>query len=106
VTARRIKSHLAVASLTAFILTGCDSLPGRPKPADLPLRPSAITDFEQLYAESCAGCHGADGKNGAAIAMNNPVYLAIIDDASMRHVIALGVPGPRCPRSRPAPAAH
>ena len=96
-TARRIKSHLAIASLTAFMLTGCDSLPGRPKPADLPLRPSAVTDFTQLYAENCAGCHGADGKNGAAIAMNNPVYLAIIDDASMRRVIALGVPDTAMP---------
>jgi cytochrome c oxidase cbb3-type subunit 3 len=97
VTASRIKSHLAIASLTAFMLTGCDSLPGRPKPADLPLRPSAITDFQQLYAENCAGCHGVDGKNGAAIAMNNPVYLAIIDDASMRRVITLGVTGTAMP---------
>jgi mono/diheme cytochrome c family protein len=29
--------------------------------------------------------------------MNNPVYLAIIDDASMRHVIADGVPGTAMP---------
>jgi cytochrome c oxidase cbb3-type subunit III len=79
------------------MLSGCDSLPGRPKPADLPMRPSAITDFSQLYAENCAGCHGADGENGAAIAMNNPVYLAIIDDASMRRAIANGVPGTAMP---------
>ena len=96
-TARRIKSRFAIVPLAAFILIGCDSLPGRPKPADLPLRPSAITDFPQLYAENCAGCHGADGKNGAAIAMNNPVYLAIIDDASMRRVISGGVPGTAMP---------
>jgi len=93
VSARRIASVLFAAS----ILTGCDSLPGRPKPADLPLRPSAITDFSQLYAGNCAGCHGADGKSGAAIAMNNPVYLAIIDDASMRRVVAAGVPGTAMP---------
>ena len=29
--------------------------------------------------------------------MNNPIYLAIIDDASMRHVIADGVPGTAMP---------
>jgi mono/diheme cytochrome c family protein len=99
VSARRVKSLFAIASglLATFVLTGCDSLPGRPKPADLPLRPSAITDFPQLYAENCAGCHGADGKNGAAIAMNNPVYLSIIDNTSMRRVIALGVPGTAMP---------
>lgn len=96
-TSRRTKSYFAIASLAACMLAGCDSLPGRPKPADLPLRPSAITDFPQLYAENCAGCHGADGKNGAAIAMNNPVYLAIVDDTSMRRVIALGVPGTAMP---------
>jgi len=79
------------------MLTGCDSLPGRPKPADLPLRPSAVTDFTELYANNCAGCHGVNGKNGAAIAMNNPVYLAIIDDASMRQIITNGVSGTAMP---------
>jgi cytochrome c oxidase cbb3-type subunit III len=95
--ARRLKSLFAIASMTAIVLAGCDSLPGRPTQADLPLRPSNVTDFATLYGENCAGCHGADGKSGAAIAMNNPVYLAIIDDASMRHVIADGVPGTAMP---------
>src|SRR5260370_7778601 len=75
----------------------CDSLPGRPRPADLPLRPSAITDFSQLYSENCAGCHGADGKFGAAIALNNPTYLVIADDASIRAVVANGVRGTPMP---------
>ncbi len=79
------------------MLAGCDSLPGRPTQADLPLRPSDVTDFAALYAENCAGCHGADGKSGAAVAMNNPVYLAIIDDPSMHRVIAGGVSGTAMP---------
>ena len=83
--------------MTAIMLAGCDSLPGRPTQAELPLRPSNVTDFATLYGENCAGCHGADGKSGAAIAMNNPIYLAIIDDASMRHVISGGVPGTAMP---------
>ena len=95
--ARRFKSLLASASLAAILIAGCDSLPGRPTQADLPLRPSDVTDFATLYGDNCAGCHGADGKSGAAIAMNNPVYLAIIDDASMRHVVADGVPGTAMP---------
>jgi cytochrome c oxidase cbb3-type subunit 3 len=94
---RSLKSFLASVSFGAMLLAGCDSLPGRPTQADLPLRPSAVTDFATLYGENCAGCHGADGKSGAAIAMNNPVYLAIIDDASMRHVIANGSPGTAMP---------
>ena len=56
-----------------------------------------MTDFARLYGENCAGCHGADGKSGAAIAMNNPVYLAIVDDASMRRVITNGIPGTAMP---------
>ena len=59
---RPIKSILAIALLATTTLSGCDSLPGRPNPADVPLRPSAIADFSQLYSENCAGCHGADGK--------------------------------------------
>jgi mono/diheme cytochrome c family protein len=85
---------LASASLIAILPTGCDSLPGRPTQADLPLRPTNVTDFATLYGENCAGCHGADGKSGAAIAINNPVYLAIIDDASMCRAIAEGVGPP------------
>jgi mono/diheme cytochrome c family protein len=94
---RRLKSLLASASMATILIAGCDSLPGRPTQAELPLRPSNVTDFATLYGENCAGCHGADGKSGAAIAMNNPIYLAIIDDASMRHVIADGVPGTAMP---------
>lgn len=89
--ARRIKSLAAIASMAALLFSGCDSLPGRPTQAELPLRPSEVTHFGALYGENCAGCHGAEGKYGAAIAMNNPVYLAIVDDASMRRVIASGV---------------
>lgn len=95
--ARRAKSLLAIASLAAILLAGCDTLPGRPTQADLPLRPSEVTDFGTLYGQNCAGCHGAGGKFGAAIAMNNPVYLAIVDDASMRRVIADGVAGTAMP---------
>ena len=85
------------ASLATILIAGCDSLPGRPTQADLPLRPTNVTDFATLYGDDCAGCHGANGKSGAAIAMNNPVYLAIIDDASMRHVVANGVSGTAMP---------
>jgi cytochrome c oxidase cbb3-type subunit III len=94
---RRAKLLFAMVSAGAVLLCGCDGLPGRPTLADLPLRPSNVTDFATLYGENCAGCHGADGKFGAALALNNPVYLAIVDDASMRRVIADGVAGTAMP---------
>jgi len=79
------------------MFVACDSLPGRPKPADLPLRPSAIANFSGLYSENCAGCHGADGHFGPAIALNNPIYLAIADDVSIRRIVANGVHGTAMP---------
>jgi mono/diheme cytochrome c family protein len=54
-------------------------------------------EFSTLYGENCAGCHGAEGRGGAAIALANPVYLAIADDAAIRKVIANGVPGTSMP---------
>jgi mono/diheme cytochrome c family protein len=54
-------------------------------------------EFSTLYAENCAGCHGAEGRGSAAIALSDPVYLAIADDAVIRKVIANGVRGTTMP---------
>ncbi len=86
-----------IVSVAAILLPGCDSLPGRPLQTEVPLRPTDVTDFATLYRENCAGCHGGDGKFGAAIAMNNPLYLAIIDHTTMRRLIAEGVRGTSMP---------
>ena len=88
---------IACAYITVAFLQGCDWMPGRPTEAEMPLRPSAITDFARLYGENCAGCHGVDGKLGPATALNNPVYLAIVDDAAMHRAIADGTAGTAMP---------
>jgi len=54
-------------------------------------------EFGPLFSENCAACHGAEGRGGAAIALANPVYLAIADDVSIHKVIAQGVPGTAMP---------
>jgi cytochrome c oxidase cbb3-type subunit III len=79
------------ASMLALGIAECNSLPGHPTPADYPLRPSAVTDYSELYHENCAGCHGVDGKFGAAFALNNPVYLSIVDENTLTNVVARGV---------------
>ena len=89
--------RLMLASLAVMVAFGCDSLPGHPTVAELPIRPSAVSDFAQLYGENCAGCHGADGQLGAALSLNNPVYLAIVSDSSMRTAIASGIRGTAMP---------
>src|SRR6202167_623733 len=59
--------------------------------------PNRIIDFSFLYARNCSGCHGPDGRGGAAIGLGDPVYLAIADDATIRRVTANGVAGTSMP---------
>ena len=61
------------------------------------LRHTQVSDFASLYTQNCAGCHGAQGRGGAAIALSDPVYLAIVDQDSMRKATANGVRGTSMP---------
>lgn len=87
----------ASAGLAAMLLSACSSPHGRPTTNAEALAPSEVRDFATLYGDNCAGCHGADGRGGAAIALANPVYLGVTDQATMRNVIANGVPGTSMP---------
>src|SRR5271168_2167340 len=80
-----------------FGFTGCGRLPGRPTPADIELKPSAVRDFAVIYGQNCAGCHGQDGRGNCSLALNNPEYLAIADDDVIRQVISRGTPGTMMP---------
>ena len=53
-------------------------------------RPEAVKSFDALYGENCAGCHGKNGDNGAATNLSNPEYEALIDDGTLKDVIANG----------------
>ena len=88
---------LGVAALALFGLSGCANPPGKPGPGPEVINPDAIMDFAVLYKENCAGCHGSEGKGGAAIALGDPVYLAVADDAVLRRVATEGVPGTSMP---------
>jgi cytochrome c oxidase cbb3-type subunit 3 len=90
--ARRLQAAMSILAAMASLAAGCDSLPGRPRESDRPLRPSQVTDFAVLYRDACAGCHGMDGRFGAALPLAHPVYLALVDDEALRRVIANGVP--------------
>ncbi len=81
------------AVLTIMLLSACSSPPGRPTKDSEDPAPNEISDFKTLYGENCAACHGSEGRGGAAIALADPVYLAIVDAPSMRKVIANGVHG-------------
>jgi cytochrome c oxidase cbb3-type subunit III len=81
------------AAAGAMFLEGCNTSPGKPTAGSETIAPNDVLDFGVLYAENCAGCHGAEGRGGAALALDNPVYLAIVDDGAMRKVITNGVRG-------------
>ena len=87
-------SSRASCSLTAALLlaaiVGCDNMPGKPAAGPEVPTPSSVTDFDALYSQNCSGCHGDHGRNGAAIALNSPEYLALVDDATLKNVTAKG----------------
>jgi len=85
------------AALAAISFAGCGAPHGQPRSGSEVLAPHEVLEFAPLFAENCAACHGAEGKGGAAIALANPVYLAVADDAAIRQVIAKGVPGTAMP---------
>jgi len=85
------------ALLSILALAGCSSPPGQPRQDSEILAPSDVSDFRTLYAENCAACHGTEGKGGAAIALADPVYLAIADNGTIRKTIANGVRGTSMP---------
>ena len=85
------------AALIAIVLSGCGAPQGQPTKVSEVLAPSEVLEFGTLYAENCAGCHGTEGRGGAAIALANPVYLAVADDGAIRQVIAKGVRGTAMP---------
>jgi cytochrome c oxidase cbb3-type subunit 3 len=85
---------VAVEVLLALSLVGCDLLPGRARARDQQETASAqVANFHALYSQQCAGCHGRDGRLGAARPLNDAVYLALAPGPRLRQVIAEGVRG-------------
>src|SRR5438094_2841466 len=88
----KLQTIIVVAAMIASLAcTGCSNSPGRPGPDSEVIPPNQVMEFNLLCSQNCAGCHGADGKGGAAIALANPVFLAIADNAAIRRTVADGV---------------
>jgi mono/diheme cytochrome c family protein len=83
---------LALAA-AAFALAGCSRIPGRPGPGPEVVRPEQVLDFPTLYKANCAACHGENGRDGVAISLANPVYLAVAGEDNLRNITANGVSG-------------
>jgi len=79
------------------LANGCSNLPGKPAPGPEVPRPDSILSSRVLFAQNCAGCHGADGLHGPSTPLASPVYQALVDDATLRRIVAQGLPGSMMP---------
>jgi cytochrome c oxidase cbb3-type subunit 3/ubiquinol-cytochrome c reductase cytochrome c subunit len=86
-----------LACVPAFASLGCMQAPGKPGPQPEVGRPDQLLDLATLYQENCAACHGEHGKNGPAISLANPVYLAFAGTQNIERVTQQGVPGTAMP---------
>ena len=82
---------IALLLMAVPIVPACDSAPAY-RHVETHVRPDEVLDFKTLYAANCAGCHGAEGRGGAALGLANPIYLAIAGDDVIRDAIAKGIP--------------
>ncbi len=90
------RQKTSVLGLLVMLLSvaGCQP-PGKP-PLEEP-SPETVMNFQALYSQDCQACHGADGKNGPARILNDPLYLAILPKEELRSVIENGRTGTSMP---------
>jgi len=93
---KRFFLTLGTAAVSALLCV-CGNAPGKPVANDAPIVPSEISDFSVLYGNNCAGCHGSEGRSGAALALGDPVYLAIAGDTVLRNAATNGIRGTSMP---------
>ncbi len=86
---------LGAVMLSACCMTfvGCSRIADRAAAGPEVVRPEQVLAFSTLYKTNCSACHGENGRNGAAISLANPVYLAVAGEDHPREVIAKGVAG-------------
>jgi mono/diheme cytochrome c family protein len=94
---------LSDADITALVtlMTEWDQVPDGAIPA--PERPIPVTEESlalgaDLYASSCASCHGPDGQGTMrAPSLNVKSFLTATNDVAIQQIITLGVPGTAMP---------
>jgi mono/diheme cytochrome c family protein len=92
-----IQAFCVFAVLPLVLLSACSTPHGQPQKAEESVAPNEVLEFRTLYAQNCAGCHGVEGRGGAAIALSDPEYLAIVDRNQLRKTTANGVRGTSMP---------
>lgn len=81
---------MVLGVLLACGAVGCST--GKPGFRAETLRPDQQHDFNTLYQQNCSACHGDRGRDGAALPLDNPVYLAWAGHGHIQEIVADGVP--------------
>jgi cytochrome c oxidase cbb3-type subunit 3 len=89
--------YLSAFAVLLVLLSACSNPHGQPQKGSEQVAPNQVVDFDTLYAQNCAACHGAEGRGGASLALANPVYLGIVDENAVHNVVAKGVRGTSMP---------
>lgn len=94
-----MKRHagFVLAAMMAALALGCSQSSSKTTAESAAPVAYQNEEFRTLFSENCAACHGEGGKGGAAIALNDALYLAIADDATIRDVIINGEAGTASP---------
>jgi mono/diheme cytochrome c family protein len=95
VIAKRFVAAIIIVGLASA--WGCDRVPGKPTEDERWVATDQIADFAQLYSQNCSGCHGTDGRLGAARPLNDPLYLSLITPDNLRQIIKRGIPSTTMP---------
>src|SRR5512133_1925437 len=94
---KHLSLSLIMAIVIVLVCTSCANSPAPARANSPVMRPTLVMDFNVLYGENCAGCHGSQGKGGASIPVCDPVFLAVAADATIRRIVSDGVPGTPMP---------
>lgn len=86
----RSMGAMALSVLLASGAAGCKT--GKPGFRAETMRPDQQHDFAVLYKDNCSACHGDRGMSGAALPLDNPVYLTWAGHDRLIEIVANGVP--------------
>jgi len=88
---------LTIFGIMLLALGACDWMPGKPTRSEEIMIPTAMTNFQAIYNQNCAGCHGIGDNLTGSIALDDPMYVALLPRETLRSIIALGVPNTLMP---------
>lgn len=85
---------VALVATVAFVVLLFANEPGDDGATTAEEEPSAVADGATIYADRCAGCHGADGAGGVGPPLGGGVVAEVYPDpADQVEVVAGGLGG-------------